>query len=108
LQYAVKGSKGFQDGFETVHTLEGHSLTGGTNWRFQGEETATDVKWPRRPGRQSEFVAMCMAGARWNLAPLGSREIVRQLKLNPRGRSLRKLGIQGERFWWKLQNENQS
>jgi hypothetical protein len=71
-------------------------------------ETATDVKWPRRQGRQSEFVARCMAGARWNLAPLGSREIVRQLRLNPRGPSLRKLGIQGERFWWKLQNDDQS
>jgi hypothetical protein len=68
-------------------------------------EIATDVKWPRR---QSEFVAMCMAGARWNLAPLGSREIVRQLKLNPRGPSLRKLGIRGERYWWTLQNEDQS
>jgi hypothetical protein len=72
------------------------------------KETATDVKWPRRPGRQFEFVAMCMAGARWNLAPLGSREIVRQLKLNPRGLSLRKLGIQGERYWWKLQSKDQS
>lgn len=71
-------------------------------------ETATDVKWPRRPGRQPEFVGMCMAGARWNLAPLGSREIVRQTRLNARGPSLRKLGIQGERYWWKLQNEVQS
>jgi hypothetical protein len=71
-------------------------------------ETATDVKWPRRPGRQSEFVGMCMAGARWNLAPLGSREMVRKLRLNPRGPSLRKLGIRGERYWWKLQNEDQS
>jgi hypothetical protein len=70
-------------------------------------ETATDVKWPRRPGRQFEFVAMCMAGARWNLAPLGSREIIRKFKLNPRGPSLRRLGIQGERYWWKSQHEDQ-
>jgi hypothetical protein len=71
-------------------------------------ETATDAKWPRRPGRQSEFVAMCMAGARWKLAPLGSREIVRKLRLNPRGPSLRKLGIRGERYWWEHQDEDQS
>jgi hypothetical protein len=71
-------------------------------------ETATDVKWPRRRGRQSEFVGMCMGGARWGLAPLGSREIVRQFRLNPRGPMLRKLEIQGERYWWKSQNEDQS
>lgn len=65
------------------------------------EETATDVKWPKRAGRQAEFVATCMAGARWDLAPLGCRELIRKMRINPRGPSLRKLGIQSERYWWE-------
>ena len=70
------------------------------------EETATDVKWPKRSGTQAEFVGMCMAGARWNLAPLGCRELIRKMKINPRGPSLRKLGIQRERYWWEPVNND--
>jgi hypothetical protein len=35
-------------------------------------------------------------------------EIVRKLRLNPRGPVLRKSGIRGERYWWERQNEDQS
>ncbi len=65
------------------------------------EATAMDVKWLTTPGRQAEFVGMCLAGARWNLAPLGSRELIRQIRRNPRGSTLRRLGIRKERYWWE-------
>jgi hypothetical protein len=64
------------------------------------KDTGMDPKWPRLPGRQSKFVAESMAGARWRLTPSSSRELVRQIKRNPRGPTLRILKIGQERYWW--------
>jgi hypothetical protein len=64
------------------------------------EQTGTDPKWLARPGRQAGFVARSMAGARWDLSPSSSREMLRLMERNPRGKILRTLKIEGERFWW--------
>lgn len=65
------------------------------------KDTGMDPKWLTGPGRQAGFIARSMAGARWDLSPSSSREMIRQLVRNPRGASLRKLNIQGERRWWE-------
>ena len=42
-----------------------------------------DPKWLTTPGRQAQFVARSMAGARSGLSPSTSREMIRQMELNP-------------------------
>jgi len=69
-------------------------------YRERLEQTGTDPKWLVRCGRQAGFVAQSIAGARWELSTTSSREMVRQLARNPRGKDPRMLKIQGERFWW--------
>jgi hypothetical protein len=67
------------------------------------KDVGMDPKWPRLRGRQSSFVGESMAGARWTLTPSTSRELVRQIRLNPRGPTLRILNIRQERNWWEAQ-----
>jgi hypothetical protein len=69
------------------------------------KDVGMDSKWPKLPGRQSKFVAESMAGARWKLTASTSRELVRQIRRNPRGPTLRILKIRQERYWWKPQGE---
>jgi hypothetical protein len=64
------------------------------------KDTGMDPKWLTGPDRQAGFVARSLAGARWDLSPSSSREMIRQAAKNRRGPSLRKLKIQGERGWW--------
>ncbi len=65
------------------------------------KDTGMDPKWPKLPGRQATFVAESIAGARWRLTPSSSKEMVRQIRRNPRGPTLRSLGIRKERYWWE-------
>jgi hypothetical protein len=67
------------------------------------KDVGMDPKWPRLPGRQARFVADSMAGARWKLTPSTSRELVRQIRRNPRSPTLRILNIRQERYWWAPQ-----
>jgi hypothetical protein len=67
------------------------------------KDTGMDPKWPKLPGRQARFVAESMAGARWRLTPSSSRELIRQIRRNPRGPTLRILKISEERYWWEPQ-----
>ncbi|MGB2890728.1 MAG: hypothetical protein WBC04_23795 [Candidatus Acidiferrales bacterium] len=67
------------------------------------KDTGMDPKWLKRPGRQVEFVAGSMAGARWKLTPSSSRELIRKRRRNPRGPTLRTLKIRKERYWWEPQ-----
>lgn len=67
------------------------------------KDTGMDPKWPKAPGRQSRCVAESMAGSRWRLTPSNSRELVRQIKRNPRGPTLRILKIRQEQYWWEPQ-----
>ena len=75
------------------------------NHRERLQDTGMDTKWLGTSGRQAGFVARSMAGARWNISPSSSREMIRQMARNPRGPSLRKLKIQGERGWWEPVDE---
>jgi hypothetical protein len=68
-------------------------------------DTGMDPKWLTGRGRQAGFIARSMAGARWDLSPSSSREMIRQMARNPRGASLRKLKIQAERRWWEAEEE---
>jgi hypothetical protein len=67
------------------------------------KDVGIDPKWPKRPGRQATFVRESMAGARWTLTPSSSRELVRQIRRNSRGPTLRILEIREERYWWEPQ-----
>jgi hypothetical protein len=67
------------------------------------KDVGMDPKWPRLRGRQASFVGESMAGARWRLTPSSSRELVRQIRLNSRGPTLRILNIRQERYWWEPQ-----
>jgi hypothetical protein len=67
------------------------------------KDVGMDLKWPKLPGRQARFVAESMAGARWSLTPSTSRELVRQIRRNSRGPTLRILKIGQERYWWEPQ-----
>jgi hypothetical protein len=67
------------------------------------KDVGKDPKWPRLRGRQASFVGKSMAGARWKLTPSTSRELVRQIRRNPRGPTLRILNIRQERYWWEPQ-----
>ena len=75
------------------------------NYEEKLKDTGMDPKWLTRRGRQAGFIARSMAGARWDLSPSSSREMIRQTEQNPRGPSLRKLKIQGERRWWEPEDE---
>jgi len=65
------------------------------------KDTGMDPKWPKLPGRQASFVAKSVAGARWGLSLSSSREMIRQIRGNPRGPALPSLGIQKEGRWWE-------
>jgi hypothetical protein len=67
------------------------------------KDVGMDPKWLKVPGRQARFVAESMAGARWSLTPSSSRELVRQIRRNPRGPTLRILKISQEQCWWEPQ-----
>jgi hypothetical protein len=69
------------------------------------KDTGMDPKWLTGPDRQADFIARSMAGARWDLSPSSSREMIRQMARNARGESLRKLKIQAERRWWEPEEE---
>jgi hypothetical protein len=75
------------------------------NYDEKLKDTGMDPKWLTRPGRQAGFIARSLAGARWGLSPSSSREMIRQMKQNPRGPSLRKLKIRAERRWWEPEEE---
>ena len=64
------------------------------------KETGMDTKWEGcSPGRAA-FVGASLAGARWDLTPSTSRELVRQERLKLRAERFKKIGIVDPHRWW--------